>query len=390
LTGFAQQHVPQFGTRLHSTAAADPLKILRVGWLSPRFSAGPVATFLHGLLAHFDRAGFRHVLIDLAPAVADADAARLHALAHEIVDASDPDDARLLQRLRDLHLDVLVDLAGHSTANRIAVVAQRIAPVQVCWLDWFDSTGIATMDAWISDDWLTPSGSSQRHCEKIVRLHSGRFCYTPPFDSPPPEREIERDEPAGGCIVFASFNRLAKLNVSVIETWAAILQRLPLARLELRARHLGEEETRTHIAQRFAAHGVDSARLALGGALPYHDLLAAYRRVDIALDPFPFSGCTTTCDALWMGCPVITLPGETYVSRQSASLLWRMQRDEWVARDCSDYIERALVLAADIQSLREQRATLRKNVRVQLCDASAQAGDFAAVLHELWRAHCEA
>jgi protein O-GlcNAc transferase len=176
----------------------------------------------------------------------------------------------------------------------------------------------------------------------------------------------------------------------VLDAWAAILRKSPAALLEIRARHLDESATRAHIVTRFAARGIGAECLRLHGELPYRELLAAYRRVDIALDPFPFSGCTTTCDALWMGCPVITLPGETFVSRQSASLLWRLGRDEWVARDRADYVERALTLAANIESVRAERERLREAVRLRLCDAQAQAADFAIALRTLWRERCTA
>jgi predicted O-linked N-acetylglucosamine transferase (SPINDLY family) len=377
----AERHLPKSDLRA-AAPRPDPEKNLRVGWLSPRFAAGPVATFLEAPLAAFDHERFRHVLIDLQP-VNDSAAARLRSLAHETIDAGGLDDTQLLQRLRALDLAVLIDLAGHSTANRIAVVARRVAPVQICWLDWFDSTGAAAMDAWISDAWLTPSDSSQRYSERVLRLPAGRFCYTPPRDAPAPMRTGD-----ARAIMFASFNRLAKFNDHVLDAWCAILQRVPHARLELRARHLDEPATREHVARRFAARGIAAERLQLHGHVPYAQLLEAYRRVDIALDPFPFSGCTTTCDALWMGCPVIALEGETFVARQGASLLRRLGHDEWIARDASDYVERAASVASDIAAMRAQRETLRETVAVRLGDARAQAADFAAALRTLWREHC--
>jgi len=377
---YAERHLRAFAPPL-ARRADDAERPLRVGWLSPRLGAGPVATFLGGLLGRFDRRRHRHLLIDLHPERGDA-AQALRALADEVVDAGALDDRSLLQRLRALGLDVLVDLAGHATWNRIGVVAQRVAPLQVCWLDWFDTTAVPAMDAWISDRWLTPEGSAQRYTERLVRLPSGRFCYTPPADAPAPARE------GGGAVTFASFNRLAKLNDGVVATWAEILRRVPGARLHLRARHLAETATRERVLARFAAHGIGAERLELGGDLPYRQLLAAYRQVDVALDPFPFSGCTTTCDALWMGCAVIALPGETFVSRQSASLLWRLGREEWVARDRGDYVERACAAAARVDAQRRGRAALREAARVHLADAERHAGEFAALLRDLWRERC--
>ena len=372
---FTERHLRTSGPAFISSRDDDPQRTLRIGWLSPRFGIGPVASFLTGLLAAFDRNRHRHLLIALQP-VRDAATLRLQALAHESFDLSGLDDRALLQRLRALELDAVIDLAGHSTANRLAVVAQRVAPVQVSWLDWFDTTAVPAMDAWISDAWLTPEESTQRYTERVLRLASGRFCYTPPHDAPPVAHA------GGDAIVFASFNRLAKLNAEVVAAWSAILKRVPGSCLHLGARLLDDPATRAHTLERFAAHGVAN-RLVLHGQRTYAALLAAYRGIDIALDPFPFSGCATTCDALFMGCAVVTLPGETFVSRQSASLLWRLGQAEWVARDREDYVERVVKAAEQVVTLRAGREALREAVRARLGDAASQAREFAAVLRDL-------
>jgi protein O-GlcNAc transferase len=277
--------------------------------------------------------------------------------------------------LRGLDLDIAIDLAGHSTSNRLAVLARRVAPLQVCWLDWFDTTAVPAMDAWISDPWLTPADSTQRYSEHLVHLPSGRFCYTP-ISGVAPSCAREGDGP----VVFGSFNRLAKLNDTVVATWARLLNRVPSSRLILRARLLDDAGTRMRIGERFAVHGIGIERLDLAGEAPYRDLLDAYRGVDITLDPFPFSGCATTCDALWMGCPTITLPGETFVSRQSASLAWRLGHDEWAAVDRDDYVERASALAGCVGSLRQGRSALRQRVQERLCNATKHASEFADLL----------
>ncbi|HEV7489721.1 MAG TPA: hypothetical protein VGO25_02875 [Rhodanobacteraceae bacterium] len=376
LRSYAQRHVRTFAPPFVSSRDDDPRRTLRIGWLSPRFNAGPVASFLPGLLGAFDRTHHRHLLIALQPG-RDAATARLQSLADEWFDLSGLDDPALVQRLRALELDVVIDLAGHSTANRLAVIAQRVAPVQVSWLDWFDTTAIPAMDAWISDAWLTPDNSTQHYTERLLRLASGRFSYTPP-DGPPSAAHAGDD-----AIVFASFNRLAKLNADVVASWSTILQRTPGSRLHLGARLLDDPGIRAHTIGRFAAHGIGADRIVLNGQRSYEDLLASYRGVDIALDPFPFSGCTTTCDALFMGCAVIAIAGETFVSRQSASLLWRLGRDEWVARDREHYIERAVGAAEQVRLLRAGRNTLRETVRERLCDSASQARDFAEALQSL-------
>jgi len=376
LRAFAERHLRVTAPPRVAPRSIAPKRALRVGWLSPRFAEGPVAAFLTGVLRAFDRTRHRHLLIALQPS-GDAATARFKALADEWFDLAGLDDGTLLQRLRALELDVLIDLAGHSTANRLAVVAQRVAPVQVSWLDWFDTTAAPSMDAWISDRWLTPQDSTQRCTERLIRLDAGRFCYTPPDDAPPATYAGD------GAIVFASFNRLSKLNNDVLDAWAAILQGVPDARLELGARLLDDAATRAYTAERFAAHGIDAGRLRLHGLRSYRDLLGAYRAIDVALDPFPFSGCTTTCDALYMGAAAVALRGETFVSRQSASLLERLGRGAWIARDQDDYVERAIALAADVAALRRGRETLRADVVARLCDANAQARELATVLDGL-------
>lgn len=376
-----RSHIRPFGTAFRAAGSAEPERMLRVGWISPRFGHGPVASFLGGLLGAFDRDGFRHVAVALREPF-DAAGRELFESGDETVAAWSLDDASLLARLREARLDIAIDLAGHATGNRINVLAQRIAPIQMCWLDWFDTTAVPAMDGWISDAWLTPIDSAQRYTERVLRLPYGRFCYTPPIDAPEPARL------GNGPPVFAAFHRPSRFNDHVLDAWADILRRVPDARLALGARLLGDRVARATLIARFAERGIDASRLSLSGRREYAELLAAYREVDIALDPFPFSGCTTTCDALWMGCAVVTLPGDTFVSRQSASLLWRIGHDAWVANDAEDYVERAVDLARNVETLRRGRADLRAGVRDKLCDAHAQAADFAELLRTQWRAWC--
>lgn len=373
---FARRFLPQPDARAPRARTAG--QRLRIGWASPRPGDGPVATFLSGLLRAFDREHHEHLLVDLAGT--DTRAARAMLREGDTwVDASGLDDAALLARLRALQLDVLVDLAGHSTANRLRVLARRVAPLQLAWLDWFDTTGAAAIDVFVGDPWLTPPDVAAGFSETVAQLPSGRFCYTPPGYA------IDVDRVGGGAVVFASFNRLAKLNDHVLDAWARILHGCAGSRLVLRARHLGEAATRAHVASRFAARGIGAARLELGGSLAYRELLEAYRGVDVALDPFPFSGCTTSCDALWMGCPVVTLAGRSYVGRQGASLMHRLDAADWIAADVDGYVARAVRAAAEVEALRAARGTLRRRVLAKLCDARTQADEFARLVQEQWQ-----
>jgi protein O-GlcNAc transferase len=361
--------------------AREPDKRLRIGWISPRFGAGPVASFLTGLLGAFERRDFDHCLISLRRND-DESSTRWRELADEWQPLHDLDDTALLQRLRACDLDIAIDLAGHSFGNRLRVIAQRVAPIQLCWLDYFDTTAVDTMDGWISDRWLTPEDSSQGYTERLLRLASGRFCYTPPPQAPQPERI------GAGPPTFASFNRLAKLNDRVLAAWSRILLQVPGSTLQLGANLLDDDIARTVTLQRFARHGVAAERLQLHPKRSYAELLEAYRHVDFALDPFPFSGCTTTCDALWMGVPVIARRGSTFVASQSASLLQRMGRDDWVADDDDSYVERVVTAVTHLDAVRAGRRELRESTRKYLCDAPAQALDFASLLRNIWREYC--
>lgn len=379
---WVQRFVRPFGEPFAAKSALVPDRPLRIGWLSPRFGEGPVASFLAGLLAAFDRKCHRHILVSLR-ASDDEATKQLRNLSDDWLTLHNLDDAELLTRLRAADFDIVIDLAGHSFGNRLRVLAQRVAPIQLCWLDYFDTTATRAIDGWISDAWLTPHDSPQRYVEQLLRLPSGRFSYSPSPRAPEPQRI------GGGPPVFVSFNRLAKLNDNVLDVWAAILHRIPGSQLELGTGLLGDAIACARTLERFAQRGIVSERLRLHATRSYVDLLEAYRQTDIALDPFPFSGCTTTCDALWMGVPVLSLPGTTFVGRQSASLLWRLDRQVWVARDAGDYVERAVALADQVEELRTERSGLREQTRKVLCDAETQASEFAALLRNIWHAHCE-
>lgn len=379
-TDWVRRYAQPFAAPLTRAQSAAAERRLRIGWISPRFNAGPVASFLSGTLAAFDREHFQHVLVSLHGADDDA-AAGFRAMADTWLEPRGLDDASLLHWLREQQFDIAVDLAGHSFGNRLRVLAQRVAPVQLCWLDYFNTTGLTAMDGWISDKWLTPEDTPQHYVEAVHRLRSGRLCYSPPAQAPLPDHAgSATDGP-----VFVSFNRLAKLNDSVLDAWAEILRQVPDARLELGAGLLGDAHVRAHTVERLARRGIQAKRLRLHAKRGYAELLAAYRHADIALDPFPFSGCTTTADALWMGVAVVTVAGTTFVSRQSASLLQRLGRAGWIAADTDGYIVRAVALAQRVDELRGARAQLRADVRLRLCDAAAQAAEMGALFRSLWR-----
>jgi len=326
---------------------------LRIGWISPRFTDGPVACFLLPVLEAIDRSQSEHYLY----------AARSHEgpVREKFKQLSDgwreldelSNDAAT-QLIASDQLDILVDLAGHSPGGVLTLLSQKPAAVQVSWLDSFCTTGVESIDAFISDQYLSPPGDEQYFTEALLRLEPGRLCYRPQV----PVAGIPRKSGAEG-IVFASFNRLSKMGDEVLSAWASILDALPGSRLVLRNTMFDDAGVCTALYQRFDSFGIKQDQLSLLGYCSYTEIMTSYADIDIVLDPFPFSGCTTTCDALWMGVPIITRPGSTLVSRQSAAILDALELNEFIADSTQEYIETAIKLAKDKTRRSELRLSLR-------------------------------
>lgn len=368
----------------HAPAAelrkARPLRgrRLRVGWVSPRFANGPVATFFLAVLRAFDRTRIEHVLY---PTYRHADAA-----ARAFADAAEHwrpawtgDDDAFVEQVRGDAVDVLVDLSGHAPAHRLRAFARRAAPLQVSWLDYFCTTGIPAMDVLLSDDDHTPRELEGTFCERIVRLPSGRLCYAPPDDAPPLD-PLPRD---GAGPVLCSFNRVLKLNAHTLALWGRILDRLPEAQLWLRGSAFAGATDADRWRGRLHAAGIDVERVRMLPFTTYRALLDDYRRVDVALDPFLFSGCATTADALWMGVPVVTRIGRTMVSRQSAALLRRVGLQPYVAEDDDGYVEAAVQGATASRDIDRRRAL--RQAMLSAHDPRRFAGELEEVLLRLYR-----
>jgi predicted O-linked N-acetylglucosamine transferase (SPINDLY family) len=345
---------------------ADAGTPLRIGWISPRFSAGVVGTFFAAEFEALDRESIQHVVYDDGSAE-DAVNARFRAAAdvYRRVDALD--DTELAERIREDRVDVLVDLAGHSPGNRLRLFSKRPAPVQAAWLDYFHSTGSDAIDFFISDAEMSPAETAHRYSERLVHLDSGRLCYA--TDVAP--RSL--NERAADIIRFGCFNRVAKINDDVLATWSAILAACPGSQLRLKASAFDDAQSLAHFVARAARHDIGADRLELAGYGTHTDVLAAYADVDIALDPFPFSGCATSCDALASGVPVVTLEGAAPAGRQTASLLAAAGRREWIAHGRDDYVRIAVALAADPALRRRWRSELPGLARATFGDVRRHA-----------------
>lgn len=290
-------------------------------------------------------------------------------------------DSVLADLIRQDQIDVLVDLSGHTAGSRLSVFALRPAPVQISWLGYFATTGLSSIDAVLLDRWHHTPEIDASFCERIIDLPS-RFCYQPaPFAPEVSEPPVSKS----GYVTFGSFNNTAKLNSDVVCLWSKLLLQCPEARLVLKWRTLENENVQAHFLRQFAKAGISPDRVELRGASFHADVLKEYADIDIALDPFPFCGGLTTCEALWMGVPVITLPGDRAVSRQSAAILNLIGHHEWVAI-CSDhYLEIATDLATDPICLRKIRQTLRAEMTASsLMDIGAYVQDLEQCLHGLF------
>lgn len=361
--------------RLPARAPGSPgPRRLRIGWLSPRFAEGPLVELVLPAMEAIAALGVE-LRLYATHAVANTPAGeRFRKLDPGLRDVSGLGDDDLLACLRNDGLDVLIDLAGHAPGNRLAVLSRRAAPLQVSWGDWFGTTGIAAMDLFVSDDFLSPAGSESEFSEILLRLPQGRFCYRPSQSTPVP---APRDE---APLRFVSFNRVSKLSDAVLSVWAEVLRGCTGAHLQLRGGAFDDAAARDHFLQRARRRGLDTARLELIGFRPHAEVLAAYQHADIALDPFPFSGCATSADALWMGVPVVSWPGATLVSRQSGALLRHLDLDDCIAHDAASYVRIALALAADKAHRDRLRTDLRRRITQRL-DPAPFAASLVDSLH---------
>ncbi len=364
----------------------DPDRPLRLGYVSPDFCRHPVGWFLTGPLAHRDRAAF-HVTAYSSRRAEDDMTAAIRGLVDRWRPVAAMSDAALAAQVRADGIDILVDLAGHTMGHRLGVFAHRPAPVQASWIGWIDTTGLAAIDHLISDDVEAPAGSEPYFTERLVRLPTGAMCYAPPADAaavvPPPVT-------LGAAPTFGCFNNLSKVNDEVVALWARLLSRVPDARLLLKSKALGDAGVADAYAARFTGHGIARERLVLEGRSPHPAMLARYGDVDIALDPFPYSGGLTTVEALWMGLPVVTMSGDRMVARQSAGFLATIGRGEWIAGDRDAY----LGIAAGLLDDRTRLATMRQGQRARmaaspLVDGSRFTPAFEAALRTMWRRWCE-
>ena len=361
---------------------------LRIGYVSPDFRRHSVSYFLEPLLLAHNR---REVEIYCYAEVIKPDEAtlRMQAVADNWSFTVGMTDEAVAERIRDDRIDILVDLAGHTAGNRLMVFAEKPAPIQVTWLGYPNTTGMSAIDYRFTDDMADPMGLSDRlHTEALIRLPGGFLSYAPPSDCP---RVNTLPATGNGYLTFGSFNNLAKTTAEVIELWGKLLNDIVDSRLILKNNSFADESTRGRYLEMFRECGIDPSRISmLSMTATTHSHLDLYGRIDIALDPFPYNGTTTTCEALWMGAPVITLLGDRHSGRVGASILHQVGLDELIAKTPGEYVRIAVELANDKKRLAAMRCNLQKRLSLSpLCNAGNFAHTVEAAYRQMWRIWCE-
>jgi protein O-GlcNAc transferase len=368
--------------------APDPDRPLKVGYLSPDFRKHPVSVFLGSVVAfHHPEAVVTHCY----SAVAEPDGvtqafARICPNWHDVTGM---DDAALARRVRADGIDILVDLAGFTGGSRVRVLGRRPAPVQVSYLGYPATTGLPVVDWRLTDAVANPEGTDAFYTERLARVAGGLCCYLPPPDAPDPGPPPALKE---GRITFGSLVNLKKVNRPTIALWSRVLQAVPGARLLLFRHTFEAPSMRERYLAEFARHGIDPERVEIGWQMPPVEeghYFAVYRRVDAVLDTLPFNGHTSTCEALWMGVPVLTLAGADFAGRLSASML-RMAGLGGLVTDTPDaFVAAAGRLASDVQALARLRRTLRGHLsRTRLLDAEGCTRAVEAAYRAMWRDWC--
>jgi len=382
-----QQHAARYRAdwRPHDNPR-DPDRLLRVGFISADFRGHPVGRFFVRSLEALSASGWLTHCYHTA-AVEDGLTQRIRAAAGGWTSVVGESDHDLAERIRADRIDILIELSGHTQGNRLLALARRPAPIQMTWIGYEGTTGLEAIDYLIADARLIPPGCEAHCSEKVIRLPETYVTFDPSEVAAPvgPLPAISR-----GHVTLASFNNPAKITPEVVAVWAEILRRLPTARLLLRYGGFEQPGVRDRYGDLFAAEGIQPSRLECAGAVHYAEFLAEYNRVDLALDPFPFTGGATTCEAMWMGVPVVTLADRTFAGRHGCSYLHSIGLDELVADDVEAYIATVVGLAGDLPWLAELRGGLRSRMgRSPLCDGTLHAARLGTALREAWRRWCD-
>jgi predicted O-linked N-acetylglucosamine transferase (SPINDLY family) len=366
----------------------DPDRPLRVGVLSSDLRTHAVAFFLRAALEHLPSDGSEWIALS-SGRTEDATSETLRSSFTQWLGVAGLDNRALDAAIRRERIDVLLELNGHSVGNRLQSLACGPAPVIITAIGYPNTTGVPAIGYRFVDSRTDPPGEDAFATERLIRLDPCFLCYSPPSDAPQVS-QLPCSMEEGAPVTFGSFNASQKLTMRTLRLWARVLNEVPHARLILKSMNYGNAQAREEAARRFEAAGGDATRLTcLPPSASIADHLACYSRVDLALDPTPYAGTTTTCEALWMGAPVVTLAGSTHAGRVGVSLLGAAEMPEWIAASDEEYVQIAVRAASDRKALESVRAGLRERVsRSPLCDARAYAKRFHGAIRSCWREWC--
>lgn len=361
----------------------DPARCLRVGYVSSDFRRHPVALYIESIVANHSRETFE-VFCYYSHHSQDSTTQRIKASADHWRDVGDVSDERLAEIIRHDGIDILVDLAGHSSGNRLLVFVRKPAPVQLSYLGYLGTTGLDAMDYRITDWHADPAGTEMYSSERLLRLPDSLWCYRPSFDT---DRPPLPDGQSHVFVTLGSLNNVGKISDETIALWARILRDMPSTKLLMAT--IAPGETRDRIVAQFADHGIPRERLELVDRMPAEEFRKLHSRIDIALDPFPCNGGATTCEILWAGVPLVTLAGSRLAGRAGVSLLTNAGLAELIAQTPEDYVAIAKNLIEDRVRLQALKAKIRECVpKSPLMDGHRFVRNLEAGYRQCWREWC--
>lgn len=367
-------------------ANPDPDKRLRIGFVSPDLGLHPVGYFLKQIFPLFDQEQFK-IHCYLSQNLHDEFSIFFEKHSSVWRNVTDLNHEQLSKTIHEDGIDILIDLAGHSSGNRLLSFGHRPAPIQMSWLGFAGSTGLKSIDYRLTDRITEPPEFQAYSSEKLLYLPNGFHCYRPQYGFP----EVSASPcEKNGFVTFGSYNNFCKVSPTTMELWSRILETVPNSQLQIKGRHLRCKEAREQFHEFFTSKGVDLNRIKV---LPFftsnYEHLESYSGVDIALDTTPYNGTTTTCEAMYMGVPVIALLGNAHVSRVSASLLTQVGLTDFIAKSLDEYVAIAAQKAANTEELVKRRKTLREQMKASpLYNAEQFTNNLQNTFREVWQKYC--
>ena len=382
---WAQIHAPPSLAKADHNNIPDPDRQLRIGYISPDFRGHSVAIFLGSLLeSHHSEEVEVYGYGDITSP--DSTTEQLKNKFDYYRNIRGINDKSVADLIEQDQIDILVDLAGHTGDSRLHVLAYKPAPLQVTWLGYPDTTGMSQIDYRLTDSIADPVGSQKFYTEKLIYLPNGFLCFSP-CETLPAVADLSSNR--NGRITFGSFNISRKINSSVVELWSRILKSVPNSDLLLKFKSGRDDEIRQIFLRQFEAHGINPERITISGWLPSPAHLQLYNHIDIALDTYPYNGTTTTCQALSMSVPVISLSGDQHMSRVGRSLLSRLGLEFFAASTPDEYVSKAVALAAKPDALAKIRETMRDKMAAStLCNKSLFARNIEQAYRNMWKKWC--